>query len=88
VGRLIKLESLLKKYFSGTQDSDEKKAESIQVIIEHIKKLRLEYSSFTPEESEIVLVAGEFRGPGESIRFPALDILADTFYAKTIRITY
>lgn len=88
VGRLIKLESLLKEYFSGTQDPDEKKAESTQVIIEHMKKLRLEYSSFTPTKSEIVLVAGEFRGPGENIRFPALDITADTFYAKTIRITY
>ena len=66
----------------------EKKAETRQAVIEYVKKLRLEYSSFTPTKSEIVLVAGEFRGPGESIRFPALDITADTFYAKTIRITY
>lgn len=87
-GRLINLESLLKNYFAHIQDPAHKRAEYAQGVIEHIKKLRLEYSSFTPEKSEIVLIAGEFRGPGERIKFPALDIKADTFYAKTIRITY
>ena len=62
-----------------------------QELLEKSNILSLESilsTDILPKKQEIVLIAGEFRGPEDGFEFPALDIIADTFYAKTIRITY
>jgi len=85
--RLIKLESLIKKYFSNGQANNTKKREIRQAIITHIKRLIQEHSSFASPKSEIVTFAGRFRGIDERLEFPVLKIDADKFYALTVRIS-
>ena len=86
--RLIKLESLIKKYFSHSRANNTGKLETQQAVITHIKRLIQEHSSFTPSKSKIVTFAGRFRGTEEMLEFPVLKIEADKFYSLTVRISY
>ncbi len=89
--RLIDLENLtgnyLEYYYSNSITEDTLN-EARQLVVEEIKRIRLEQSMDENLKEDIVLVACDFRGMGDLYEFYALDVEVDGFYAKTIRIEH
>lgn len=89
--RLTGLENLMEnylEYYYSNPVSEDALMETRQMVIEEIKRIRLEQAMGENLREDIVLVACDFRGIGDLYEFNAVEVEADRFYAKTIRIEH
>lgn len=90
--RLKKLEKLIVSYnnlFFKEEKDASKLAEARSIVIEEIQQLKHEHSRFTRKAKEkLIKVAVEIRNAEEKEEIPMVEIKADTFYTKTVRIQH
>jgi hypothetical protein len=90
VGRLTQLEESTGYYLrvlNADKQDAKKLVEAKQNVLDTIRELQVRnFGLIKKVKEDIVLVAGEFRGPEEE--FPAMVIRVERFYAKVIRIIH
>jgi DNA-directed RNA polymerase subunit H (RpoH/RPB5) len=89
--RLLNLEKSIKEYYAlfiKKQKDTIMIKEKQQQVLDELRELRKQYSSFVGFNEKPVSVTGEFRGVSEEMEFTANRVAAQDFYAKTIRIRH
>jgi hypothetical protein len=86
--RLTRLESLIDDYISSQKKSADEASEAKQDLLDEIRRLRKENSIFAGAVEKPVVIAGDYRGNEQTIESFIVDIEAEGFYAKTIRIEH
>jgi hypothetical protein len=89
--RLIKLEQATREYLkqlSAKQKDSETLALSQKLVLDEIKRLRLENFSVQAVPERPVSIAGNYRGVGKLDEVLATEVKTTGFYAKTVRIMH
>ncbi|MBN1799342.1 MAG: DUF4384 domain-containing protein [Spirochaetales bacterium] len=89
--RLAELEKAVKDYYQASiikQKDDREIKQKQQQVLDKLRELRKQYSSFVGFNEKPVTVTGEFRGVSEEMEFTANRVTTQDFYAQTIRILH